>query len=308
MFNDKYGLTDAVVRGDKTQTRRIVKIPDNYIFLGWYNDDVKDGEFYKTVVFRENKELSHKHIKLPYKIGETVAVAQSYKEAGIKPDLSVPIGDWCGFAGDTAAWNNKMFVNAYFMPYQIEITNVRVERLQDISDEDCLKEGVASFAKIYADKEAIKYGSKIDYQHWIVDEIEGSDQSFSYCRKCAEKVVERLRKKHDFDTENDIYIDGGWTQEQQSSVYCEKCDKPLEYSFIGKINNEMENIEFDNPAGMYLLDQVLWDEETTKILLDYPFLIKKAFAKLIDKVNGKGTWESNQYVFVYDFKLTKNKR
>jgi hypothetical protein len=29
------------------------------------------------------------------------------------------------------------------------------------------------------------------------------------------------------------------------------------------------------------------------------------FAVLIDKINGKGTWESNPYVVVYEFKLIK---
>lgn len=33
--------------------------------------------------------------------------------------------------------------------------------------------------------------------------------------------------------------------------------------------------------------------------------IKKTFSKLIDKVSGKGTWDSNPYVFVYDFELVK---
>lgn len=33
--------------------------------------------------------------------------------------------------------------------------------------------------------------------------------------------------------------------------------------------------------------------------------VKKAFAALIDKIGGKGTWQSNPYVFVYDFKLIK---
>ena len=28
------------------------------------------------------------------------------------------------------------------MPHQIKITNIRIERLQDISDEDCIKEGI----------------------------------------------------------------------------------------------------------------------------------------------------------------------
>ena len=41
-----------------------------------------------------------------------------------------------------AGWTNKMFVRAELMPHQIRITNVRVERLQDISHEDCIKEGI----------------------------------------------------------------------------------------------------------------------------------------------------------------------
>ena len=41
-----------------------------------------------------------------------------------------------------AGWTNKMFVKADLMPHHIEITGIKVERLQDISDEDCLKEGI----------------------------------------------------------------------------------------------------------------------------------------------------------------------
>lgn len=40
-----------------------------------------------------------------------------------------------------AGWKNKMFVRADLMPHHIRITGIRVERLQDISDEDCFKEG-----------------------------------------------------------------------------------------------------------------------------------------------------------------------
>lgn len=35
-----------------------------------------------------------------------------------------------------------MFVAASLMSHHIRITNVRVERLQDISDADCLREGI----------------------------------------------------------------------------------------------------------------------------------------------------------------------
>ena len=41
-----------------------------------------------------------------------------------------------------AGYTNKMFVRAEDMPHHIKITNIRVEHLQDISDEDCLREGV----------------------------------------------------------------------------------------------------------------------------------------------------------------------
>lgn len=30
---------------------------------------------------------------------------------------------------------------------------------------------------------------------------------------------------------------------------------------------------------------------------------QEAYASLIDRISGKGTWESNPYVFVYDFEL-----
>lgn len=43
---------------------------------------------------------------------------------------------------NSAGWNNKMFVKSYACKHHIKITNVKVERLQDISDEDCLKEGI----------------------------------------------------------------------------------------------------------------------------------------------------------------------
>ena len=54
---------------------------------------------------------------------------------------------------DSAGWNNKMFVKSYACKHHIKITNVKVERLQDISDEDCLKEGIIH---AYTDNDGIK--------------------------------------------------------------------------------------------------------------------------------------------------------
>ena len=57
------------------------------------------------------------------------------------------IGD--DFITESAGWSNKMFVRAELMPRHIESTDVKVERLQDISDEDALKEGVFKLTDKY---------------------------------------------------------------------------------------------------------------------------------------------------------------
>jgi hypothetical protein len=128
MFNDKYGLTNAVLSGYKTVTRRIMnRQPDP--------DDI---------AYMEPKDYP---CQPTYKVGEIVAVAQCY--ADIHSELMIgDFGDarYDSFKNavvhDKAGWHNKMFVQADLMPHQIRITSVRPERLQDITDEDCIKEGI----------------------------------------------------------------------------------------------------------------------------------------------------------------------
>ena len=175
MFNDRYGLTQAVLEGRKTMTRRICKPQPEIITI--------EGHGYYSV-----------HKKTHFHIGEVVAVAQNYGEIGLAAHIYEP------------GWDNKMFVKADLMPHQIRITNVRVERLQDISDEDCLREGII--------EQAIGV-----YRQWYVDGLQ--------------------RPRH----------------------------------------NDGVLASFLSPRA--------------------------AFAALIDKVSGKGTWGSNLYVFVYEFELVK---
>lgn len=181
MFNDKYGLTKAVLDGRKTQTRRICKEQI------WAHSDIV------------NAENGIYHFESPkYKVGEVVAVAQSY-EASWQENASAYHNPY--FLRGLPGWKNKMFVAADKMIHQIRITDVRVEHLQDTSDEDCLKEG----------------------------------------------------------------------------------------------------LEWDGVASQYYVN---YQKETgRKMFLGKT--LREAFACLIDKVSGKGTWERNPYVFVYDFELVK---
>ena len=148
MFNDRYGLTEAVLSGRKTQTRRIVseKLWDRWTDYDDFCNSVAVGSIPTTREYYDEKKFFLDNS--PYKVGEVVAVAQSYKDAGYKPDKIwyryVPQHDGYlkQYAKELKGWTNKMFVCAEAMPHQIRITNVRVERLQVISDEDCIKEGI----------------------------------------------------------------------------------------------------------------------------------------------------------------------
>ena len=206
MFNDKYELTKAVLDGRKTMTRRIIhaeNIPDDPEY--GYAPNI-----YACCVFNEDDVVA----KSQYDLCEVIAIAQSYNKIGLSASMYCEVPNEYGGTRDGSfdelpGWENKMFVKSEFMPHHIKITNIRVERLQDISDKDCLREGVV--------KNTIGY------------------------------YVEGLRCKD-------------W--EKESHV-------------------EMEN------------------GDTLK-LFPTP---REAFAALIDKVSGKGTWESNPYVWVYVFEL-----
>ena len=113
------------------------------------------------------------------------------KNAGFEEEMEVP-----GF------WKNKLFMPESVARYFIKITGARIEILQDISDEDCIKEGIT------------------------------------------------LEMAMDANAWRPTYND------PDSGGYPE---------------------------------------------------YKKAYATLIDSINGKGTWDSNPYVWVYDYELVDRK-
>jgi hypothetical protein len=202
MFNDRYGLTDAVIEGRKTMTRRLVS---DRLWEIWTNYD----DFCNSVIggiARDGTSVSREYYhecdffkdKCRYKVGEIVAVAQSYYHA-LSPRCDIPVYG----ADRTPGWRNKLFVRAVLMPHQIRITGIKCEQLQSISDDDCFREGI----------------------------IESWYES----------------------TDTTTY---GFADEKKATA-----------------------VEFDTP--------------------------REAFASLIDRVSGKGTWASNPWVVVYEFELVK---
>ena len=145
MFNDRYGLTQAVLERKKTMTRRFIPI-DLYNQTDW--KAVAEGEF-KAVVDGEGFFHDIRNFG-KYRVGEEVAIAQPYKNDDV---LTYNAYNEDGTAREdgfqrhkemlgSKGYRNKMFVKADLMPHHIRITDLWFERLQDISDDDCLKEGV----------------------------------------------------------------------------------------------------------------------------------------------------------------------
>jgi hypothetical protein len=211
MFNDKFGLTQAVLEGRKTMTRRIIKCPRTFKgeWVAGFNIHRRHSD--KKIVGwpymydADEREFDMGEILPKYKVGEVVAVAQRYKDVVEKRNEAqetlclYKIGEeYLTMEEMGAGWSNTMFTKADLMPHHIRITDIKIERLQDISDEDCFKEGIFK---------------------WDAGQKDIPFYSFHYA------------------------------------------DIP----------------DYNDP--------------------------RDAFAELIDKVSGKGTWESNPYVFVYEFEL-----
>lgn len=195
MFNDNYGLTQAVIKLRKTMTRRIIPLTDTD---KTYLDTAFDWDLRERVIIDRYAK---------YKVGEVVAVAQCYEDAilDVGEEKWNKIHKWynINYLCHEKGLHNKMFVRADLMPHQIQITDVKIERLQEISEEDCLKEGV-----VY------------DSRHWV----------------------------------NGYKVENLWNKIDRQSHF-----------------------------------------RSAQV----------AFANLINRISGKGTWLSNPYVFAYSFKLIK---
>lgn len=133
LFNEHYKLRTAVVEGKKTMTRRLVgdrMTPDDIAaYMKGYTDVANRCA--------------------PYKIDDVVAVAEPYKNI-FEPDILL-MGSkiingkrkkgWYP-AIELGGWNNSMFICPEYMKHFVRITDVKIERLHEISEEDALKEGI----------------------------------------------------------------------------------------------------------------------------------------------------------------------
>lgn len=185
-FNEHYGLQTAVTERWKTMTRRLEKELEHL-------EGLKDDEFCfikafgKTEVQIYDDSTKRPEIIVPrYKIGEVVAIKQSYGD--VYDEL---FGDVAHINNDRAlelhmsyilmeaqkdtikGWTNKMFVKAELMPHHIRITDVKLERLQDIKAYECLKEGIFEKDGMFHYNQYVAFFDPIDAFAELIDRISG---------------------------------------------------------------------------------------------------------------------------------------
>ena len=200
MFNDHFGLQRATLHRVKTMTRRILKVG----YDDW--NDVRAALEDEVNIAANKEAVMRKYAK--YQVGEVVAIAQTYKEIleseylpSSKEDEVIRLVE-ANHIGIT----NKMYVSADLMPHHIQITGRKLERLQDISDEDCLAEGII----------------------------------------------------------------------RRDDLINSNMEKIVRYTFEGSFENH------------------IWKSYATP---------REAFAVLIDRTSGRGTWSSNPWVVAYSYEL-----
>lgn len=188
-FNEHYGLQTAVIERRKTKTHRTELLN---LLDGFTEDDfwfgLVDG---KMQVQLYDDYPGPTIIKPRYKIGEVVAIKQSYSE--VYDEL---FGDVAHINNDRAlelhmsyilmeaqkdtikGWTNKMFIRPSLMPHHIRITDIKIELLQDISEEDALCEGAFFFNcgidygfTVHGMRE--KYGTAREAFAHLIDKVSG---------------------------------------------------------------------------------------------------------------------------------------
>lgn len=145
LFNDKFCLTQEVLAGNKTMTRRSFARfePDARMFdeICNFEGSFDDKGRWIFSLYNEDGDLIGDVIP-HYNVGDIVAIAQSYKTIYSEIEDKDAAEKFKKEYENTAGWINKMFVKADLMRHHIKITDIKIEYLQDISEEDALREGI----------------------------------------------------------------------------------------------------------------------------------------------------------------------
>ena len=160
----KAEMVRAILAGQKTVTRRVIK-PQPEFGVGRYAQDGAPGEI-DWVLLDKDGDAIDSQLRCPYgKPGDELYVRETARAEELKcgqdgvryaaDDAFVPIentrqagDDWLkmhNYAGRKGAWVPSILTPRWASRIRLTVTEVRVERVQDISAEDAFAEGVDTY-------------------------------------------------------------------------------------------------------------------------------------------------------------------
>jgi hypothetical protein len=141
-------MTRAILSGTKSQTRRVVRVPAGYEIAGsGQAAGHVPGGAPVILCTRATGAPGDRVVHCPYgepghRLWVRETFAPRYFEDGGRPGYRA---DWDGTAANVAPeprWKPAIHMSRREARLELEVTDVRVERLQDIREEDALAEGV----------------------------------------------------------------------------------------------------------------------------------------------------------------------
>lgn len=158
-------MVSAILEGRKTMTRRIVKTqPDDECYY-LCDTETRDGIFGMVIDYNQGDE--NPFVKCPYgTIGDRLWVREAFAESKglitptklfkktfyradfVKDDSGERDGWWYQdkFINGNIKWKPSIHMPRCASRITLKITNIRVERLQEITEDDAIAEGVEQMA------------------------------------------------------------------------------------------------------------------------------------------------------------------
>ena len=148
-------MVQAISRGEKTQTRRKVKYPKKIIDPKIGFSAFTDNNMFEVRGIHENGQYGGSLFKMRYKVGNILWVRETYQHTKC---LNINFEDenyGYVYKADNEPWEDYdgwKWKPSIFMPKEacrifLKITRIRIERLEDITKEDAIKEGVETWVE-----------------------------------------------------------------------------------------------------------------------------------------------------------------
>jgi hypothetical protein len=316
-------MIKAILDGKKSQTRRVLKLrkgdtvgriyddkETEYIICDKYGDIVPIEFVSPYGVWDDRLWVKETH----YRYGlwepcenqdnETAYTFQPLSEE-IRYFNNPPQVVLKGYGG--AGWYKRPSI---FMPRKasritLEVTDLRIQMVQQISPEDAIAEGLTQ--ELCEEVLVKAAGDLKPVEAYYVSDKDDCDLSGWLCYECAKK----LKTSH-----GGAYICSGSCPESDGPAYCDSCGRPL-FMSLTEYGIERElYLECDDPDDLKRYPATGLDAAIAGMIASgigdlrnehLGRLAQIGFATLWDSINASRgySWESNPWVWAISFKMLK---